>query len=158
MEEQTQNLSKVITQEETDPSLFFKSKPFIILLILVVGLGVISGYCLSRQGSSSNSTTKDNLTVINKVSPDKIKVGAVFGSPDQVFKDTTIGTLEKNGLEGEGTHKLIREGGPSQTAYVTSSTLDLDQFLGKKVQIWGETFKAQKAGWLMDVGRLKILE
>jgi len=66
--------------------------------------------------------------------------------------------LEKNGLDGEGTHRLIREGGPSQTAYVTSSTLDLDQFAGRKVQVWGETFRAQKAGWLMDIGRLKILE
>jgi len=34
----------------------------------------------------------------------------------------------------------------------------LDQFVGRKIQIWGETYKAQKAGWLMDVGRVKILE
>jgi hypothetical protein len=30
--------------------------------------------------------------------------------------------------------------------------------VGKKVQVWGETFKGQKAGWLMDVGRIKALE
>ena len=27
-----------------------------------------------------------------------------------------------------------------------------------EVQIWGETFKGQKAGWLMDVGRIKVIE
>jgi len=26
-----------------------------------------------------------------------------------------------------------------------------------EVKIWGETFKAQKAGWLMDVGRVEIV-
>ncbi len=69
-----------------------------------------------------------------------------------------MGTLEKGGIDGEGTHKLIREGGESQTAYLTSSIIDLDPLVGKKVQVWGETFKGQKAGWLMDVGRVKVLE
>jgi hypothetical protein len=26
------------------------------------------------------------------------------------------------------------------------------------VKVWGETFKGQKAGWLMDVGRVKVME
>jgi len=36
--------------------------------------------------------------------------------------------------------------------------LDLSEFNGKCVQVWGETFAAQEAGWLMDVGRLKLLD
>lgn len=83
----------------------------------------------------------------------------VVGSKDtSVFKDQAVGTVEKGGIDSEGTHKLIREGGPSQTAYLTSSVLDLDQFVGKKVRVWGETFAAQKASWLMDVGRVEVLE
>ena len=61
-------------------------------------------------------------------------------------------------VNGEGTHKLIRDGGPSQTVYLISSVIDMSEFVGKKVQVWGETIDAQKAGWLMDVGRVKILE
>jgi len=66
--------------------------------------------------------------------------------------------LEQGGIEGEGSHKLTREGGESQTLYLTSTVVDLEQFVGRKVQVWGETFAAQKAGWLMDVGRVKVLE
>jgi hypothetical protein len=36
--------------------------------------------------------------------------------------------------------------------------VDLDEFDGKNVEIWGETVKAQKAAWLMDVGRVKLSE
>ncbi len=66
--------------------------------------------------------------------------------------------MEKGGLEGEGSHKLIRPGGDDQTVYLTSSIVDLDKFAGHKVKVWGETFSSQKAGWLMDVGKLKVLE
>lgn len=156
MEKQSENLTKSLDQEELEPSSFLKSKVFIFALVLVIGLGIVSGYYLSKQGGLSGGTT--TLTEGGKVASEKIKTGAEFGSKDQVFKDTTLGVLEKNGLEGEGTHKLVREGGPSQTAYVTSSALDLDQFVGRKIQVWGETFKAQKVGWLMDIGRVKILE
>ena len=27
-----------------------------------------------------------------------------------------------------------------------------------KVKVWGETFKGQTAGWLMDVGRVQVVE
>ena len=52
----------------------------------------------------------------------------------------------------------MRPGGPSQNVYLTSSVVDLNLFVDHKVQIWGESFAAHKAGWLMDVGRVKILE
>ena len=61
-------------------------------------------------------------------------------------------------MDGEGTHHLEREGGASQNVYLTSSVLGLQQFVDRKIQIWGETFAAQKASWFMDVGKLKVLD
>jgi len=152
MEETSEKITQILKTEEDRPP---KSPPKLIFLVLgVVVLGVFSGWLLSRSKTSEKGPTQG----AGIIEPEKIKSGSEFGSQSQAFKDTTVGTLEKGGVDSEGTHKLIREGGPSQTVYLTSSVLDLDQFVGKKVQIWGETFQAQKAGWLMDVGRLKILE
>ena len=53
---------------------------------------------------------------------------------------------------------LLREGGESQTAYLTSSVLDLDMFIGRKVQVWGQTFDSTNVAWLMDIGKIKVLE
>ena len=64
----------------------------------------------------------------------------------------------RGGVDGEGSHHLVRPGGESQNVYLTSSIIDLDQFVGRSVKIWGATFEAQQAGWLMDVGRLQVLE
>lgn len=142
-------------QEEKSVKIPAKLKKIfpIFLAVLVIGLGVFTGYTLSGKKG------KTFLGGKGTVSPETIVKGSEFGAKaEKDFKDTATGVLEAGGLDGEGTHKLLREGGPSQTVYLTSSILDLDQFSGKKVQLWGETFKAQKAGWLMDVGRIKILE
>jgi hypothetical protein len=122
--------------------------PVLVMAIIIIG-GVITGYLLSQnKGLSSGGISAGTINKPNEV-----------GSADsQTFKDTATGVLEAGGLNGDGTHKLIREGGPSQTAYLTSSVIDLDQFVGKKVQVWGETQKGQKVSWLMDVGRIKIIE
>lgn len=148
MEEQVELLEK-LTQEEPKPY-----KRLIPPVLAVLVLGGLTGFILVRFRKREIVAPGG----VGIISSEKIKPGSEFGSKNQAFKDTTIGVLEKGGVNGEGTHKLIREGGPSQTAYLTSSVLDLDQFTGRKVQVWGETFQAQKAGWLMDVGRLKVLE
>ncbi len=125
-----------------------------VLIVLAVGLGIFSGYLLGGQKKVEVLSGGSGI-----VPESKIVKGSEFGLKDaSTFKDTATGVLEAGGLEGEGTHKLLREGGPSQTVYLTSSVLDLDQFVGKKIQIWGETNRGQKAGWLMDVGKVKILE
>jgi len=134
-----------------------KSKPKVVISIIgVIILGVITGYFVSGgNGMSGNNTNIQGGVVKDS----EIQIGAEFGGKDGAsFTDQALGVIEAGGLGGEGTHKLLREGGVSQTVYLTSSTLDLEQFIGRKVQVWGETFKAQKAGWLMDVGRLKVLE
>lgn len=127
----------------------------VLLIFVVIGLGIFTGFYFG--GKTQNKNTSGETTGI--VSQGEIVKGKEFGSNDlKKFKDTAVGVLEKNGLDGEGTHKLIRDGGPSQTVYLTSSVLDLDQFVGRKLQVWGETFQAQKAGWFMDVGRVKVIE
>jgi hypothetical protein len=129
---------------------------FLLPLVIILGIifcGTVSGYFLAgRRGGMGLSSP-------SQLAPGTELKGQEFGSKDtSAFPDTAVGVLEKGGIDGEGTHKLIREGGESQTAYLTSSLVDLDPLVGKKVQVWGETFKAQKAGWLMDVGRVKVLE
>jgi hypothetical protein len=74
------------------------------------------------------------------------------------FATTTDGVLEEGGIGGEGTHHLVRGSGPSQYAYLTSSVVDLGGFVGKKVQIWGDTMSGKKAGWLIDVGKIKVID
>lgn len=131
-----------------------KTPKILIPLVMAValGLGVFTGYWFEgRNGSSSEIT--------GVVSQEQIEKGAEFGVKDtKAFPDKAIGVIEAGGENGEGTHKLIREGGPSQTVYLTSSVLDLDQFAGKKVEVNGATMKAQKVAWLMDVGKIKVLD
>jgi hypothetical protein len=119
--------------------------PMAIALLLVLA-GIFSGYRLS-QGK-----------LAGKVGI--IKTEKTAGSTDtKTFKDQAEGVLEKAGDNGEGTHKLIRDPKrPDQTVYLTSSVVNLEDFVGKKVRVWGETFAAQRAGWLMDVGRVELLQ
>lgn len=77
---------------------------------------------------------------------------------EAVFSDTAKGLLVEGGIKGEGTHHLDRDLGEQKYVYLTSSVIDLQSFVGKKVQVWGETLAAQNAGWLMDVGRVKVIE
>jgi hypothetical protein len=97
--------------------------------------------------------TKSGSSAVN-ISSDG---GKKFGSTDvKTFTDAAVGTIEKDGISGEGTHKLIREGGPSQTACLVSSVLDLDEFVGKKVKVQSKTMGAKKCPWLMDVGSIEL--
>jgi hypothetical protein len=111
-------------------------------------LGVGTGYLLVSKTSLGNAVTAGQT--IDKPN--------VVGVKDATFKDCATGVLEKEGLDGEGTHKLIREGGPSQTAYLLSSIVDMDQYVGLTVKVCGQTIAAKKVSWLMDVGRLELQE
>lgn len=134
------------------------SKKMVIGVIVgVVVAGLVTGYAGARFAPGQavqveTAATPEELET-------KIEIGAVFGVPDEkTFRDDAEGVLIVGGLDGEGSHTLLRAGGPSQSVYLTSSVVDLDQFANMRVRIWGETFKAQKAGWLMDVGRLEVKE
>lgn len=140
-------------------SSFFKSIFLPALAILgIILLGIGTGWVLSINLPFSEKILKDskgNLAVNTTTKEGQAEIGSADTS---TFRDTAEGVLEQGGFEGEGTHHLVRDGGPSQYVYLTSSVIDLSQFVGKKVKVWGQTVAAQKAGWLMDVGRIKILE
>ncbi|MBQ6436515.1 hypothetical protein IJJ27_03070 [bacterium] len=136
-----------------------------VLSALAIFLGIGGGYLL-RGGqktvtSDGGGVADDGTTIVATVASDvsTIKKGDVFGSTDATsFKDNAQGYLQLNTAGDEGSHMLLRPGGVSQTVYLTSSVTDLDKFVGMDVRVWGETFKGQTAGWLMDVGRVEVLE
>jgi hypothetical protein len=115
---------------------------YVVLMLLGIG----TGYLLSQKGTGPLAPKGTPITT-NKI------IGVQDAS---TFKDCAEGKLEKDGLDGEGTHKLIRDGGPSQTAYLISSIVDLDQYVGLTVKACGQTLAAKKVSWLMDVGRLEL--
>jgi hypothetical protein len=126
-------------------------------LVVIVLAGVTTGYLLSLGKSTGGLLMAGKLK--REVSNEEITRGTLVGvSDEKAFRDSAEGDLTKGGIDGEGSHHLVRPGGESQYVYLTSSIIDLDQFAGKKVKVWGETFAGQKAGWLMDVGRLEVLE
>jgi hypothetical protein len=134
---------------------------FVIIIVLSIGLGFLLSRIipLSSEGKSLvNTLTEGNVTSADQIkNSNDIVVGKSYGETGKSFKDTATGTIVAGGINGEGTHTLQREG-KNQNAALTSSVLDLDLFIGKKVEIKGETNTSKKAGWLLDVGVVKILE
>jgi len=122
--------------------------PLAVAAVIIVGS--LSGFLLSRLSPATSGVVAGN---------DIVQTTNEVGSTNtETYRDAATGVIEAGGLNGEGTHKLMRDGGPSQTVYMISSVIDLDQYVGKKVEVWGLTLDAVKASWLMDVGRLKVLE
>ena len=140
-----------------DPMTPQQKKRAIVLGVVAILAGIgtgFGGFKLKQKVSGNGSPT-----ATQQVAGDVVNNGDVFGvKDDQTFKDSAEGYLEQGGLDGEGSHQLLREGGPSQTVYLTSSITDLDKLVGMQVKVWGETFKGQKVGWLMDVGRVQVIE
>ncbi len=134
-----------------------QKKKLIVLFAVAAVAGIGTGFGAFRLRAQSAGDTSPKAE--QQVAGDNVQVGDVFGvKDDQTFKDSAEGYLEAGGINGEGSHSLLREGGESQTVYLTSSITDLDKLVGMRVKVWGETFKGQKAGWLMDVGRVQVLE
>jgi len=128
-----------------------------IIAGVVVGtvlLGVLSGYGVTVMFSKSSGSSS-TITSQNETSSDAIQSAGILDK--ETFKDQAEGILKDGGFEGEGSFHLERPGGKSQNVYLTSTTVDLSQFLGKKVRVWGATFAAEKAGWLMDVGYIEVI-
>lgn len=127
----------------------------IALLVVIAVFGVISGYFVAGKSGSSTVGGIKSMELFNTSSVPK---GTVVGSNDtSTFKDVAEGVLKQGGIDGEGAFHLERAGGESQNVYLTSSTVDLSKFNNKKIKVWGQTQKAQHAGWLMDVGRVEVL-
>lgn len=136
------------------------SKPTLIIISI---LALSIGFWVSRLiPTSKNSILQNQKTLIinpeTLTSQSQVEIGKLYGNLSKAFKDTATGTIEKGSINGEGTHILNRPGGPSQRASLTSSVIDLDLFVGKNVEIKGETNTSTKTSWLLDVGTIKIIE
>lgn len=124
-----------------------------LLLLVPVVLGLLTGFVLFKKNTAGTvRLAGKNIEVVSTPTEEGVKDASTF-------KDTATGTVQENDgkITTEGSHILVREGGVSQNVYLTSSVVDLSKYVGKKVQVWGETFQGQKAGWLMDVGRIKLV-
>lgn len=120
------------------------------VVIAAVVLGTISGYVLSTKGSKGSAGAL-------------LSVGAPKTAQQDAstFKDFAEGVIKvkaspKSGEYTEGTHTLERTG--AVPVALTSSVVDLSQYEGKKVKVYGETQKALKEGWLMDVGKVEEIK
>jgi hypothetical protein len=127
------------------------NKFVIVIFVFLILLGIGTGYLLAGKVNTTAITSLNGAMVT--MQDGKKSVGV---SDTKAFPDSATGVIEEGGSNGEGTHKLIRDGGPSQTVYMISSVVDLDQFIGKNVTVWGQTMAAKKVPWLMDVGRVDI--
>lgn len=143
--------------EENDTSgwkevVFSRTNLLVILLAVTLGLATGLGLYFLGQGAPV-STTKiagRDIEVVRGAKEEGVKDAATF-------RDTATGELLVNDgkITDEGTH-ILKRGDVSQNVYLTSSVVDLSKYEGKSVQVWGETYKGQRAGWLMDVGRIRI--
>lgn len=132
--------------------LILPNKKLVLVLLVPVVLGLLTGFILYKRATSGTvRLAGKNVQVVQTPTEEGVKDAATF-------RDTATGNIIENDgkVTKEGAYILTR-GDVSQNVYLTSSVIDLSKYVGKKVQIWGETFKGQTAGWLMDVGRIKIL-
>ena len=126
----------------------------IAIIIIVLAAGVFSGLIVSSRAKNKATGPKAAFEEeeLNQEQKQAFQV---------VTRDQAEGVLEKNDKfeeTAQGQWKLIRPGGESQTAYLTSSFLDLDEYVGKKVKVFGETLGSDKVGWLMDVAKVEIIQ
>ncbi len=129
---------------------FSLNQIFTAILVSSIVLGIGAGYILAsgKTTGSLTTTTSDGKNTTSGAP----KTAAQDKS---TFRDFAEGTIEKReapkeGEYTEGTHVLVRTG--AVPVALTSSVVDLSEYEGKKVVVYGETQKAIKAGWLMDVG------
>ena len=125
-------------------------KIFLAVLSLSIILGSSAGYILA-----SGKKQVVNVQTTTPSQPPK--------NPQQdktTFRDFAEGTIQKRPEPKkadeyiEGTHLLVRE--KAVPVALTSSVVDLSLYEGKKVKVFGETQKAIKEGWLMDVGKVEV--
>lgn len=146
MEEQQQSTSKFHFLHKLSPQSPLKMMGIILGITLLAGIG--SGFALA------SSSTKNSRIPLPLVEQPK-----TAQQDTKTFRDFAEGKItkkpepKKGGDYGEGTHMLIRDG--AMPVALTSSVVDLSLYENKKVKVYGETQKAIKEGWLMDVGKVE---
>ncbi len=147
MKEETKAEEKI-----TKPILSIENPVRLLLGVAVAAivLGTLSGYLLSNKSSGIKTPTLS------------IGVAKNPQADTRTFRDFAEGVIKARpqpsdpGEYTEGTHTLERTG--AVPVALTSSVVDLSKYEGKKVKVFGETQKALKEGWLMDVGRVEEIK
>lgn len=122
----------------------------VTVAVASIVLGTITGLILSSKGSKANLSSSGSGTP------------KTAQQDSTTFRDFAEGIVQSKPQPTdpseytEGTHILQREG--EVPVALTSSVVDLSQYEGKRVKVFGETQKALKEGWLMDVGRVEQIE
>lgn len=133
----------------------FMNKIFFgFLAILVIFAGIGSGYFLSNRASAKNGGVK----ISSKSEAVVTEKEAEAPNFDEENSDSAEGVLNIGSIQGEGTHYLDRGAGEQKYVYLTSTVINLKNYVGKKVQVWGNTLAATNAPWLMDVQKIKVIE
>lgn len=147
-----ENVQTAMEEKITKPIIGTDSPLRTILGVVIAALvlGTITGYILSTKESNlkTSSPATDRATTAQ--------------TDVKTFKDFAEGVLKAKPAPSdpseyvEGTHLLVREG--AVPVALTSSVVDLSKYEGKKVKVFGETQKALKEGWLMDVGKVEEIK
>ena len=131
----------------------YNTRKLFLIITLPIALGIFTGAYFGGQDLFKKVVYKDvsgKSLVLAK--------GQEVGSNDKKStRDSAIGLLVNSDDLIKGTYMLVR-GSDALTVYLTSSTIDLSQFVGLGIQIWGETFQRENVGWFMDVIRLKVIK
>lgn len=136
-------------QKLSFPQNTYRLFAFVLGIALIAGVG--TGYVLA----STSGKGKAGAPIIGGQAAPKSAQ-----QDTQTFKDFAEGKITKkpDPKPGqnytEGTHLLIRDN--AVPVALTSSVVDLSQYEGKKVKVYGETQKAVAEGWLMDVGKVEV--
>lgn len=130
---------------------FKRISPLVIGSVIVVLLGLGTGWLVSGKlgGGATGSKGAPGAKVT------QTEAGVL---PKDFKGDNATGMLTAGGIKGEGTYHLTSDAGPSHYVYLTSGVIDLGSFVGKKVQVWGNTLAAKQAPWLMDVVMVKVVQ
>ncbi|MBI2086500.1 hypothetical protein HYT74_04110 [Candidatus Daviesbacteria bacterium] len=140
---------KTETAEKITKPILSVENPMRLILgvaIAAIVLGTFTGYIVSTKSSTSKFSALSQ----------KPKTAQ---QDTRTFRDFAQGIIKAKpqpsdpGEYMEGTHYLQREG--AVPVALTSSVVDLPKYEGKKVKVFGETQKALKEGWLMDVGKVE---
>lgn len=139
-----------LVQTFSNPNL---KKLLVAVLIIPILAGAGTGYFLSSSKNNSGVSLQNPIT---QEAPKSAQ------QDNRTFRDFAEGKITKkpasknNDDYQEGTHILVRDVGTPVA--LTSSVVDLSTYESKKVKVFGETQKAIKEGWLMDVGKVEELK
>lgn len=119
------------------------------VVVAALILGTATGYILSTKGGTKTpglqvgtpKTAQQDTHTFRDFAEGVVKAKVQPSDPSEYF---------------EGTHVLERK--DAIPVALTSSVVDLTKFEGKKVKVYGETQKAIKEGWLMDVGKVEEIK